>query len=87
MLFTDDEGKALYSQEKQDCERIVAQIMNFLIAKFRRKLKKLGKSARLFRWDLNYIPHDFTVEVRNRFKGLDLIDRVTELWMEVHDTV
>ena len=65
----------------------MAQIMNFLIAKFRRKLKKLGKSARLFMWDLNYIPHDFTVEVRNRFKGLDLIDRVTELWMEVHDTV
>ena len=61
--------------------------MNFLIAKFRRKLKKLGKSARLFMWDLNYIPHDFTVEVRNRFKGLDLIDRVTELWMEVRDIV
>ena len=65
----------------------MAQIMNFLIAKFRCKLKKVGKSARLFRWDLNYIPHDFTVEVTNRFKGLDLIDRVTELWMEVRDTV
>ena len=52
----------------------MAQIMNFLIAKFRCKLKKVGKSARLFRWDLNYIPHDFTVEVTNRFKGLDLIE-------------
>ena len=66
----------------------MAQIMNFLIAKFRRKLKKLGKSARLFMWDLNYIPHDFTVEVRNRFKGLDLIDRgPDELWTEVCDIV
>ena len=62
--------------------------MNFLIAKFRRKLKKLGKSARLFRWDLNYIPHDFTVEVRNRFKGLYLIHRVPEEpWTEVCDIV
>ena len=66
----------------------MAQIMNFLIAKFRCKLKKVGKSARLFRWDLNYIPHDFTVEVTNRFKGLDLIDSVPEeLWMEVHDII
>ena len=65
----------------------MAQIMNFPIAKFRCKLKKVGKSARLFRWDLNYILHDFTVEVTNRFKGLDLIDRVTELWMEVCDIV
>ena len=52
----------------------MAQIMNFPIAKFRCKLKKVGKSARLFRWDLNYILHDFTVEVTNRFKGLELIE-------------
>ena len=52
-----------------------------LIAKFRLKLKKVGKTARLFRYDLNQIPYDYTVEVRNRFKGLDLIDRVpNELW-------
>ena len=60
----------------------------FLIAKFRLKLKKVGKTTRPFRYDLNQIPYDYTVEVRNMFKGLDLIDRVPdELWMEVCDTV
>ena len=59
-----------------------------LIAKFRLKLKKVGKTTRPFRYDLNQIPYDYTVEVRNRFKGLDLIDRVPdELWTEVHDIV
>ena len=59
-----------------------------LIAKFRLKLKKVGKTTRPFRYDLNQIPYDYTVEVRNRFKGLDLIDRVLdELWMEVCDIV
>ena len=59
-----------------------------LIAKLRLKLKKVGKTARPFRYDLNQIPYDYTVEVRNRFKGLDLIDRVPdELWMEVCDIV
>ena len=58
-----------------------------LIAKFRLKLNKVGKITRPFRYDLNQIPY-YTVEVRNRFKGLDLIDRVPdELWMEVHDIV
>ena len=57
-----------------------------LIAKFRLKLKKVGKTTRPFRYDLNQIPYDYTVELRNRFKGLDLIDRVPdELWMEVCD--
>ena len=52
------------------------------------KLKKVGKTTRTFRYDLNQIPYNFTVEVRNRFKGLDLIDRVPEeLWTEVHDIV
>ena len=56
------------------------------IAKFRLKLKKVGKTTRPFRYDLNQIPSDFTVEVPNRFKGLDLIDRVLEkLWTENHD--
>ena len=59
-----------------------------LIAKFRLKLKKVGKTTRLFRYDLNQIPYDYTVEVRNRLKGLDLIDRVPDaLWNEVHDIV
>ena len=59
-----------------------------LIAKFRLKLKKVGKTTRPFRYDLSQIPHDYTVEVRNRFKRLDLIDRVPEeLWTEVHDNV
>ena len=59
-----------------------------LIAKFRLKLKKVGKSTRPFRYDLNQIPYDYTLEVRNKFKGLDLIDRVPdELWTEVCDIV
>ena len=59
-----------------------------LIAKFRLKLKKGGKTTTSFRYDLNQIPYDYTVEVRNRFKGLDLIDRVPdELWNEVLDIV
>ena len=59
-----------------------------LITKFRLKLKKVGKTARPFRYDLNQIPYDYTMEVRNRFKGLDLIDRVPdELWNEVCDIV
>ena len=61
---------------------------DLLIAKFRLKLKKVGKTIRPFRYDLNQIPYDYTVEVRNKFKGLDLIDRMPdELWMEVHDIV
>ena len=51
-------------------------------------MEKVEKTTRLFRYDLNQIPYDYTVEVRNRFEGLDLIDRVPdELWMEVHDIV
>ena len=59
-----------------------------LIAKFRLKLKKVGKTTRPLRYDINQILYDYTVEVRNRFKGLDLIDRVpNELWSEVRDIV
>ena len=59
-----------------------------LIAKFRLKLKKVGQTTRPFRYDLNQIPYDYTMEVESRFKGLDLIDRVPdELWTEIHDTV
>ena len=59
-----------------------------LIAKFRLKLKKVGKTTRTFNYDLNQVSYDYRVEVKNRFKGLDLIDRVPdELWNEVRDTV
>ena len=59
-----------------------------LIAKFRLKLKKVGKTTRPFRYDLNQTPYNYTVKVRNRLKGLDLIDRVPdELWTEVRDNV
>ena len=58
------------------------------IAKFRLKLKKVGKTTRSFRYDLNVIPYNYTMEVTYRFKGLDMIDRVPEeLWMEVCDIV
>ena len=64
----------------------MAQIMNSVFPNL--DLKKVGKTTRPFRHDLNQIPYDYTVEVRNRFKGLDLIDRVPdELWMEFHDIV
>ena len=59
-----------------------------LIAKFRLKLKKIGKTTRPFRYDLNHIPYDYTVEVMNRFKELDLVNRVSEeLWTEVCNIV
>ena len=57
-----------------------------LMVKFRLKLKKVGKTTRLFRFDLNQIPYDYMVEVTNRFKGLDLIECL-KLWMEVHNIV
>ena len=66
----------------------MAQIMNSLLPKIRIKLKTVGKTTRPFRYDLNQIPYDHTVEVRNRFKGLDLIDREPDkLWMEICDIV
>ena len=87
IFFAAKDGEALYSQQKQDRELTVAQIMNSLLPNSV-KLKKVGKTTRLFRYDLNQIPYDYTVDVRNRFKGLHLIDRVRDgLWMEVHDIV
>ena len=62
--------------------------LELLIAKFRLKLKKVRKTTRWLKYDLNQIPYDYTVELTNRFEGLDLIDRVPEeLWTEVHDIV
>ena len=89
IFFAAKDGEALYSQQKQerpgaDC----GSDHELLIAKFRLKLKKVGKTTRPFWYDLNQIPYDYTVEVRNRFKGLNLIDRVPdELWTEVCDIV
>ena len=84
IFFAAKDGEPLYSQQKQDKELTMAQIMNSLLP-FRLKLKTVGKTTRPFRYDLNQIPYDYPVEVTNRFKGLDLIDRVPdELWMEVH---
>ena len=78
--------ETLYSQQKQDWEMTVAQIMNFLFPSS--DLKEVGKTTRPFRYDLNQIPYNYTVKVTNSFKGLDLIDRVPEeLWMEVHNIV
>ena len=82
------DGEALYSQQKQDWELTVAQDYELLIAKFRLKLKKIGENTRTFRYDLNQIPYDYTLEVTNRLKGLDLVDRVPqELWKEVRNIV
>ena len=88
ILFAAEDGKALYSQQKQDLELTVAQIMSFLLSKFRLKLEKEGKAIRTFRYDLNQISKDYIVQVINRFKGLDLINRVPEeLQTEVCNTV
>ena len=74
IFFAAKDGEALYSQQKQDLELTVAQI----------KLKKVGKTTRPFRYDLNQIPYDYIVEVMIRFKGLDLVDIMPEeLWTEV----
>ena len=78
IFFADKDGEALYSHQKQDWELDCGSDHELLIAKFRFKLKKVGKTTRPFRYDLNHIPNDYTVEVTNRFKGLDLIDRVPE---------
>ena len=92
IFFAAKDGEALYSQQKKkqktklgsDC----GSDHELLIAKFTLILKKVGKTTRPFRYDLNQIPYNYTVQVRNRFKGLDLIDRgPDELWMEVCDIV
>ena len=87
IFFAAKDGEALYSRQKQDQELKCGSDHELLIAKFRLKLKKVGKSTRPFRYDLNQIPYDYPVEVRNRFKGLGLIRVPDELWTEVHDIV
>ena len=81
IFFAAKDGEALYGQQKlgADC----GSDYEILIAKFRLKLKKVGKTTRPFRYDLNQIPYDYTVEMRNRFIRLDLRDKVPEeLWTE-----
>ena len=78
IFFAARDGEALYSQQKQNQELTVAQIMNSLLPNSDLKLKKVGKTSRPFRYDLNQIPYNYRVEVRNRFKRLDLIDRLPE---------
>ena len=73
IFFTAKDGEALYSQQKQDQE-LTGSDHELLTAKFRLKLKKVGKTTRPFRYNLNKISYDYTVEVTNRFKQLDLID-------------
>ena len=88
IFFASKNGEALYSQQKTRPGADCGSDHELLIAKFRLKLKKLGKTARPFRYDINQILNNYTVEVRIRFKGLDLIDTVPdELWTKVHDIV
>ena len=88
LFFAVKDGETLFKVRKTrpgaDCD----SDHELLIAKCRLKLKKIGKSMRPFRYDLNQIPYDYTVEVTKRFEGLDLVDRVPgELWMEIHTIV
>ena len=88
IFFAAKDGETLYCQQKTRPGDDCGSDYKLLIAKFRLKLKKVGKITRSFRYGLNQIPYNYTVEMRNRFKGIDLIDRVPdELWNEVRDIV
>ena len=88
ILFAAKDRKALCSQQKIRLGADCGSDHELLIAKFRLTLKKLGKTTKPFMYDVNQIPFDYTVEVKSRFRGLDLIDRVPEeLWKEVRDFV
>ena len=77
IFFAAKDGEALYSQQKQDLEVTMARSDHQLLtAQFRLKLKKVGKNTRPLRYDLNQISYDYTVEVMNRFKRLDLVNRM-----------
>ena len=88
IFFAGKAAEALYSQQKQDRGSDCGSDHELLIAKFRLKLKKKGKKTRPFRYDLNQISYDYIVKETNRFRGLDLIDRVpVELQIEARDIV
>ena len=86
IFFAAKDREGPYSQQTQDLELMVAH--EFLTVKFRFKLKKVGKTSSPFSYDLNQTPYDYTVEVTNRFQGLDLIDTMPdEVWTEFHNIV
>ena len=88
IFFAAKDGEVLYSQQKTRPGTDWGSDQELLIAKFRLKLKKVGENIRPFKYYLNQIPYDYTVEVMNTLKGLDLIERVPEeLWIEVCNTV
>ena len=85
IFFAAEDGEGLHSQQR--LELIVAEVMSSLL-KIQAQLKKVGKTTRPFSYDLNQINYDYAAEVMNRFKGLDLVDRVSEeLWMEICNMV
>ena len=87
-LFEAENGEALHSQQKQDWELMVAQIISSLVQNFKLISKIVDKTTTPFRYDLSQVTYDDAIEVTNRFKGLDLVDRgPEELRMEVHDIV
>ena len=86
IFFAAKDGEALYSQWKQYLELTVAQILSSLLQNL--GLNKVGKTTRPFRYDLNQIPYNYLVEVANKFKRLNLVDRVPEeLWTVIHNIV
>ena len=88
MLSAAKDGAALYSQQKTRPGADCGSDHQLLIAKLKLKLGKVGKTTGLVRYNLNQIPYDYTVQVKNRFKELDLVDRVPEeLWMEAWNIV
>ena len=88
IFFAAKDEKALYSQQKTRLGADCGSDHEFLLAKFSLNLKTVGKTIRPFCYDLNQIPCDYTVEVTNGLKGLDLVDRIPEqIWMEVHNIV
>ena len=87
-MFAAAGGETLYRQQKNRPGADCSSNLELFIVKFRLKLKTVAKTVRLFSYDLNHIPYDNTVEMSNRFKGLDLVHRVPEeVWMKVHNTV
>ena len=88
IFFADEDRKALTVSKSKSNLELTGSDHELLIAKFRLKLKKVGKTTRSFRYDLNQILYNYTVEVMNKFQGLYLVEMVPEkLWMEVHNIV
>ena len=87
-FFAAEDGEALCCQQKQDLELTMAPITSSLLQNSGLNWRKVGKTTRPFKYDLSQIHYDYIMEVMNRFKGLDLVNRVPEeLWTEVHNTV